>query len=257
MEQLTVKGRERKLNPPYRWNAPALTKLELSAFRVVDTETHMRIELITPANQGERIVQSIDIPFMPTAMHSDCISLKAHELTMAQKIKEAVGKATAEANARAEAAEGRMKIAEAQLENALDNAGKALAGYDTEVKRLSTETEIARQHSAASAKLVQCAQELDRLELLFRMRPAFAHQLRTLVKAYVKDRPIEYVTKTDHKVALAQQADEKKRAVDQAVFDTVEKFKHVLETCSKALSDADKVSVLRLIEETLASYDKI
>ena len=173
---------ERKLNPPFRWDANKMTKVEISALKVLDTERCLRIELLTPTHGGERLVQGIDVPFMPTAMHADCISVKNHEHKVERAVTDAVLNATASADARADAAEARVKEVEAEMEELAEAAGEKSRADGERMAALVEDNERLRRQAAAALAVVNAAVDIDKLNLLFLHRPAFAHNLRSKIK---------------------------------------------------------------------------
>jgi hypothetical protein len=255
---------ERKLNPPFRWDANAMTKLEVSAVRAIDTEACIRIELYSKAHGGERMVQGIDVPFMPTAMHADCISLKNHERKMNKEVVDAVASAVAEANARAEAAEARATQAEARVVALEEATNATLADINARSAALVTENEQLRRQSTAANEVMAVVMDIDRLGLLFPHRPAFAHTLRQKLRAYVAGNYPAFVTATAHKAALEQLATAHAGNVATATKETVKRMRSAFEICTQKLSflgscypEVDVLSALKAVEEALAPFDKI
>lgn len=257
-------NKERKLNEPFRWQAPPMTKTEVSAIKVIDTPACLRLELFTPAPNGERLVQGIDVPFMPTAMHADCISIKNHDRMVERAVNNAVTSAVASANARAEAAEARAQELQTRL-TALEEATNAtLTDSAARVKAMEAENEQMRRQSAALMGVVSVAADVDKLNLLFLHRPAFAHTLRTRLKAYAEGKFPVYVTKTEHDAALAAVNAGKEDAIAKAAQETVKRLRTAFDVCTRKLSEIsmknpeiDVRSTLKTVEDALVPFDGI
>jgi hypothetical protein len=257
-------NKERKLNEPFRWQAPPMTKTEVSAIKVIDTPACLRLELFTPAPNGERLVQGIDVPFMPTAMHADCISIKNHDRMVERAVNNAVTSAVASANARAEAAEARAAELQARL-TALEEATNAtLTDASARVKAMEAENEQMRRQSAALMGVVTMAADIDKLNLLFLHRPSFAHTLRTRLKAYGEGNFPVYVTKTEHDAALAVANAGKEEAIAKAVQETVKRVRTAFDICTRRLSaiamenpTIDVKPALDMAERALESVDHL
>ncbi len=220
----------RALTPPYRWTAnDGRGPMTLSALRVIDGDSVTRIELYTPAMGGERLERAIDVPFQPAVLHTDCITVEDHAAEVARRVAEAATEADARAQAASEHAD---KLAEDLATTALGASMQAEADA-TRVQMLEAENEQLRRQLAATKPVTDLARAIDRLELL-RPRPAYAHQIRIVVRAYDENKFPEYVTAAAHADALTQRDQE--HAHEAAVV--AKRFREVVERCARRLSDA-------------------
>lgn len=257
-------NKERKLNPPFRWAAPPMTKVELSAIRVVDAEAGLRMELFTPAPNGERLVQGIDVPFMPTAMHADCLSTKNHEREMAKAVEEAVTAAKTGLEEKLAVVEEEVKILFEEREQRSTETKAAIAALEERNTALLAEAEQLRRQFGAMSGVLGVAKTIDDNNFLFATRPAFAHTLRLLLKQYADGNYPGFVSETTHKEALARAEVDQKAAVDGAIRETTKKMRTAFEIASRRLSsinaqhpELDVRQALRAIEQVFAPTDGI
>jgi len=256
----------RKLNPPFRWDAPALTKTAISAIRVLDADTHVRVELIVPAHGSERVEKTIDVPFIPRVLHADCISVKDHEAKMAKAVEAAVTTATADAEVRASAAEERANFTETSAKVVVAEAAARIVAAEERSAELAKENEQLRRQSAAAKDILDLARDIDRLNFLFANRPVYAHQLREKLKSYAGSKFPAFVTEDAHKAAVAKLVEEHAQETVRAIRETADRFRDVLEGCSRLISDVTTAlpealpphraeTVLASIETVLASFE--
>lgn len=272
----------RKLNDPFRWQAPPMTKVEVSAIKVLDTDSCIRMELYTPAPNGERLVKGIDVPFMPTAMHADCISLKNHNRIVAREVDAAVKTANETADARMTAAEEKARDTEAGLRDrivrleemlalsethSLDAAKEAtatIANFDARLAAATAENERAKMQSAALNDLMGVIEQVDKLSLLFLHRPAFGQSLRVLLKTFKAGDFNRYVTLTAHETALTMAREDSDKAVYAATHEVVRRLRDAFVICTKRLAEIniahpeiDVMAALEAVEHALIPFDGV
>lgn len=232
----------RKINEPFRWSTAPLPIIGL---RVVDAEPGLRIEIITAANVGEQVATSVKVPFLPSTMHEDCITIDDHVAEVLKQVDEAAVAMTAELQAALAAEKARTAALEAEkattqlvIEELRGQIEKHIETHADREVTLTKENEALKSLLAVSRDVVVFAHALNEQLVLFKppsegARVVEGQRLRTVLRAYddgvatACDGSLLYVTEQTHQ-----------QAIKQAVGVAAGQFHTVLAECALLLSDA-------------------
>jgi hypothetical protein len=228
----------RQPQPPFRWDAKAFAALPVKAIKVLDTDRGLKLELYGSAHGGDTFLTSIDVPFTPTAQHADCISIEDHNAEISRRIEAAVGDATARTRADLDAAQRKIAQLETDLANAQKSSHAHRADANAASAKLTQENEALKRQAGAANKLIEFNRDLDRLDVLIKLRPPLGHQLRVLLATYAAGNFPGYMTRQEYDAALAEsEATHRRSAADKFTTATT-RFRTAFEIASKRLSDA-------------------